>query len=240
MTGGAANINGDYISDVAVETAEPQEDSPTLLHGGLQYYHHTNSQNEDNDYYIENEIEGEKGYTGDSMKAVIEYKRKYDEEQKKKAIEQAKQNAPNTTNQNWIMPVNAMVSSPYGWRIHPITKVKTFHNGVDFAANTGTLIKAPMGGVVTFAAYQGPNGNCVRINHGIIGGKKVTSTSIHLNKISVTKGQEIKQGHIIGTVGSTGKYPDGHPSSTGPHLHLSVYENGNSVDPFKYINKSNF
>lgn len=138
------------------------------------------------------------------------------------------------------MPVNGRISSPYGWRIHPITKVKTFHNGVDFAANKGVIIKAPMGGTVTFAAYQGPNGNCVRINHGIINGKTVTSTLIHLNTINVTKDQIIKQGHIIGTVGSTGKYADGRSSSTGPHLHISVYENGQHVDPLKYINKSRF
>jgi len=79
------------------------------------------------------------------------------------------------------------------------------------------------------------NGNCVRINHGIISGKKVTSTYIHLNTINVRVGQQIKQGHIIGTVGSTGKYPNGQPSSTGPHLHLSVYENGQHVNPYKYI-----
>ena len=180
------------------------------------------------------------------MELAEKYKRKYDEEQKKKALEQAKLNIADKTNSqqsssaNWIMPVNARISSPYGWRIHPITKIKTFHNGVDFAANTGNIIKTPANGSVTFAAYQGPNGNCVRINHGIINGKKVTSTYIHLNTINVKVGQQIKQGHIIGTVGSTGKYPNGQPSSNGPHLHLSVYENGQHVNPFKYINKSRF
>ena len=179
------------------------------------------------------------------MELAAEYKHKYDEEQKQKAEELAKQQAatqttPQQSSTNWIMPVNARVSSPYGWRIHPITKEKTFHNGVDFAANTGDITKTPMSGTVTFAAYQGPNGNCVRINHGIINGKKVTSTYIHLNTINVKVGQQIKQGHIVGTVGSTGKYPNGQPSSNGPHLHLSVYENGQHVNPFKYINKSRF
>ena len=225
-------------------TAVANDEIIPVLQGGLQYNHYT--EQEDSDYYVENEIDGDEGYSGDSMELAAEYKRKYDEEQKQKALEQAQQNIANKTNSqqssstNWIIPVNARVSSPYGWRIHPITKVKTFHNGVDFAANTGDIIKAPMSGTVTFAAYQGPNGNCVRINHGTINGKKVTSTHIHLNTINVKVGQQIKQGHIIGTVGSTGKYPNGQPSSTGPHLHLSVYENGQPVDPFKYINKLNF
>ena len=124
-------------------------------------------------------------------------------------------------------------------RNYPAKRLVSYE-GVDFEANTGDIIKAPMGGTVFFAAYQGPNGNCVRINHGLINGKKVTSTYIHLNTINVKVGQKIKQGHVIGTVGSTGKYLNGQPSSTGPHLHLSVYENGQHVNPFKYIDKSLF
>ena len=166
---------------------------------------------------------------------------KTDEEQKKKEEQQAQQKAQQraTTNKaNWIMPCYGKISSQYGWRIHPVTNQRTFHKGIDIQAIKGTPIKAPMDGIVTFAAYDGPNGNCVRLSHGMINGKNLTSTSIHLNTISVKTGQVIKRGDLIGTVGSTGKYSNGKPSSTGPHLHISVYENGQHVNPLKYIDAS--
>ena len=138
---------------------------------------------------------------------------------------------------DWIMPCEGRISSPYGWRIHPITKEKTYHHGIDIAAKINTPIYAPIDGIITFADYEGANGNCIRINHGNINGKIVTSTFIHLNQINVKKEQRVEKGQLIGLVGSTGRYSNGKPSSTGPHLHLSVYENKVPVNPFKYIKK---
>ena len=140
----------------------------------------------------------------------------------------------------WIMPCNAPITSPFDMRTHPILKNYTKHNGVDFGAALGTPVKAPAAGKIIFARYQDPNGNKVSIDHGKVNGKSVRSTSIHLQSIAVKEEQYVKQGDIIGTVGSTGKYPDGTSSSTGPHLHISIYENNEPVDPFKYINKSKY
>lgn len=142
---------------------------------------------------------------------------------------------PKPVNPKWIMPCKGTISSPYGWRTHPIKKTRIFHSGIDIRAPLNTPVKAPTQGTVIFAAYEGPNGNCIRINHGKINGKVVKSTYIHLQAIDVRVNQEVKQGQKIGTVGSSGKYPNGKPSSTGPHLHLSVYENGQPVNPAKYI-----
>lgn len=139
--------------------------------------------------------------------------------------------------QKWIKPCSGPITSPFGMRIHPKTGEWKQHNGVDIGGSLGSPIKAPAFGHITFAGWDGPNGNCVRIDHGIINGVKVTSTLIHMQKIVVSKGVAVQQGQIIGTVGSTGRYANGKPSSTGPHLHISVYENGKPVNPFKYIKK---
>ena len=129
------------------------------------------------------------------------------------------------------MPCKGRISSPYGWRVHPIYKTKKWHNGLDIAAPTGTVVVAPADGVVTLSGYENNlNGNTVRLDHGDIAGIRVLSVYIHLQVCTVKKGQSVKMGEVIGRVGSTG-------SSTGPHLHFSVYEDvrGNDVDPFKYI-----
>ena len=141
---------------------------------------------------------------------------------------------------SWIMPCVGRISSYFGARTAPTANASTYHKGIDIAAKTGTPVHAPQAGTVYFASYEGANGNCVRLNHGTVNGKKLTSTSIHLSTINVKNGQTVKQGDQIGTVGSTGRYPDGKPSSTGPHLHISVYENGTAVNPLKYIDKSKF
>lgn len=143
---------------------------------------------------------------------------------------------PNNT-QKWIMPCKGPITSHFGWRIHPTRKERIYHKGIDIGGKLGTAVKAPAFGHITFAGWDGPNGNCIRINHGIINGKNVTSTLIHLNTININKGAAVQQGQIIGSVGSTGRYPDGTPSSTGPHLHISVYENGQAVNPLNYIKK---
>ena len=139
-------------------------------------------------------------------------------------------------NQNWIMPCRGRISSEYGWRIHPIYKTKKWHNGIDIANNQGTIIKAPADGKAYYVGYENQlNGNTIRIDHGLINGIKVESVYIHLQCFNIKSGDTVKQGQVIGFMGSTG-------NSTGPHLHFSIYENkrGNDVNPFKYIDKSKY
>ena len=92
-----------------------------------------------------------------------------------------------------------------------------------------------MWGIQIRFGFEKLNGNTVRIDHGIINGVRVFSTLIHLNSINVISGQNVYQRQLIGTVGSTG-------NSTGPHLHISIYEakRGNDVNPFKYILKNRY
>lgn len=135
---------------------------------------------------------------------------------------------PMPLSQKWIRPCPGRITSGYGWREAPIKGASQDHKGIDIGAPPGTPVKAVADGTVVHSAFDNINGNKIRIDHGKVNGKNVASTCIHLNARYVQKGQKVKQGAIIGTVGNTG-------NSGGPHLHISVYENDTAVNPAKYI-----
>ena len=126
----------------------------------------------------------------------------------------------------WKTPINyTAFTSPFGWRIHPISGTKKFHYGVDLAAPSGRPIYSTRAGTVDTAAYQaGGAGNYVQINHG--DGYK--SIYMHMTHYIVKRGQHVSQGQVIGYCGSTG-------GSTGPHLHFGISYNGTYVNPANYI-----
>ena len=105
------------------------------------------------------------------------------------------------------------VALPYGWQTNPKTEEVFFHSGIDLLATVGTPLQAISDGVEVFAAAQGTYGKLVVINHG--GG--LQSRYGHLEAIKVTPGQQVKQGEILGTVGTSGQ-----PTSLQPHLHFEV------------------
>ena len=122
-------------------------------------------------------------------------------------------------------PINgARLSSPFGKRKHPILGFTKMHTGTDFAAPTGTPIMASGDGVVTRAQWCGGGGNCVKIKHNSV----YQTIYAHMSKFGrgIKKGVRVKQGQIIGYVGSTGL-------STGPHLHYEVIENGRKINSQK-------
>ena len=119
-------------------------------------------------------------------------------------------------------PINgARLSSSFGMRKHPILGYNKMHRGTDFAAPEGTPIMASGDGVIIKAGWCGGGGNCVKIKHN----KTYQTIYAHMknfSKLSIP-GNRIKQGQIIGYVGSTGM-------STGPHLHYEVIENGKKIN----------
>lgn len=121
---------------------------------------------------------------------------------------------------DYIMPVSAPITSPYGYRIHPISGTRKLHGGTDFGAACGTPIKAADGGVVTFSGMKGASGNRVDIDHG----NGITTGYFHQSSISVKVGDKVDQGQVIGYVGTTG-------SSTGCHLHFTAAKGGSYFDP---------
>ncbi len=117
-------------------------------------------------------------------------------------------------------PVNAPITSTFGRRVHPILRFTRMHRGIDFGAARGTPIHATADGQVTRAGWAGGYGRQVRIVHG---GGLATSYS-HLSRMVVDPGAFIRQGQLIGYVGSSGL-------STGPHLHYEVLRDGQAVNP---------
>tara|TARA_B100000902_G_scaffold374583_1_gene403704 strand:- start:763 stop:2055 length:1293 start_codon:yes stop_codon:yes gene_type:complete len=119
-------------------------------------------------------------------------------------------------------PINgARLSSPFGMRKHPIDGFNKMHRGTDFAAPMGTPIMASGDGVIKKAGWCGGGGNCVVIKHNSI----YQTVYAHMSKFakSIRSGVRVKQGQVIGYVGSTGK-------STGPHLHYEVIVNGEKIN----------
>lgn len=116
------------------------------------------------------------------------------------------------------------ISSPYGYRIHPITGTRKLHTGIDYAAPHGTAIYAAEDGVVLTSGWVNGYGYTVTINHG---GGYVTLYA-HCSKLLVSAGQSVVAGQTIAKVGSTG-------NSTGNHLHFEVKVNGKAVDPAGYL-----
>ena len=122
-------------------------------------------------------------------------------------------------------PINgARLSSPFGMRKHPIDGFNKMHRGTDFAAPMGTPIMASGSGTIKKAGWCGGGGNCVAIKHN----STYETIYAHMSKFAqgIRKGVKVKQGQIIGYVGSTGK-------STGPHLHYEVIVNGKKVNSQK-------
>ncbi|MBT5419924.1 MAG: M23 family metallopeptidase [Candidatus Cloacimonetes bacterium] len=119
------------------------------------------------------------------------------------------------------------ISSYFGTRTHPITKKKSTHNGVDYAAARGTPVEATASGVVTKASWNKRHtGETVKIRHP----KGYVTLYGHLSKYGKFKvGDRVQQHDIIGYVGSTGR-------STGPHLHYTIYHHGKAINPLKLKN----
>jgi murein DD-endopeptidase MepM/ murein hydrolase activator NlpD len=121
-------------------------------------------------------------------------------------------------------PVNGRVSSPFGYRVHPIFGTRRLHTGIDMSAPYGATISAAGTGTVILSGPYGGYGNAVVIDHG--GG--LATLYAHQSKIAVSVGQIVDRGQTIGYIGCTGY-------CTGPHLHFETRESGVPVDPMKYL-----
>ncbi|MBQ9245166.1 peptidoglycan DD-metalloendopeptidase family protein [bacterium] len=127
------------------------------------------------------------------------------------------------------LPVSgARISSPFGWRVHPIFKSKIYHTGIDYAIAYGTPIRASNSGKVIFSGWYGGYGKVVIIDHGMYRGSPTSTLYAHMSKQAVSVGQHVSQGEVIGYVGSTGY-------STGPHVHFEVRVNGKPQNPKNFL-----
>ena len=233
--------------------AEADELLHQLIEKGKEYEQMVDQAEADEEALIAQIAAAEKAYNEARVREEEERRRKEEEERKKREEEEKKkQEEANKNNQNngnsnndasekpedqpsdekpnssegWIRPCKyKLLSSPYGWRTHPVYGDRRFHSGVDLAGSQGTPIVAARSGTVTTASYNGSSGYFVTINHG----DGYSSSYLHLTGFTVKVGQKVSQGQTIGYMGSTGV-------STGPHLHFSIYYNGSTVNPASYIN----
>lgn len=124
-----------------------------------------------------------------------------------------------------IWPCRGIITSPFGFRLHPLFRNKFFHTGMDIANVPNTPVFSTADGVVIFAGWQEGYGYVMSVEHGY----KYRTVYAHLSKILVRKGQFVSKGQKIARMGNTGR-------STGTHLHYEVHYNGRPVNPMKYLN----
>lgn len=137
--------------------------------------------------------------------------------------------SPNAGTRTWgtghyLTPAQGPITSPFGYRVHPIFGTMRFHTGVDIGAYYGSPVLASDSGVVIDSGWMGGYGNCIIVDHG--GG--YSTLYAHCSELYVSYGQSVARGQQIAAVGSTG-------NSTGPHLHFEVRINGEPVDPLGFI-----
>ena len=173
--------------------------------------------------------DGEVVETGNIIFANLNLQNKdlklYRHEYEKNKIDYFDENGKSMRKTLMKTPINgARLSSSFGKRKHPILGFTKMHTGTDFAAPTGTPILASGDGLVVRAQWCGGGGNCVKIKHNRV----YQTVYAHMSKFGkgIKKGARVKQGQIIGYVGSTGL-------STGPHLHYEVIENGRKINSQK-------
>lgn len=132
------------------------------------------------------------------------------------------------TSAGFMKPIGGRITSPFGWRTHPIFNSRTFHSGVDIAGPNRGSIRASNSGKVIYSGWYGGYGKVVILDHGVVNGRPTTTLYAHMSSIRVGQGQFVKKGEVVGYEGTTGY-------STGPHVHFEVRINGKPNNPLNYI-----
>lgn len=180
---------------------------------------------------LENATREKENLMGRLQQDIKEYERQYDKlndyakEIESKIVKLQREPGPYSGGKMaWPVPGYNRITSYYGYRIHPIFKVKKLHTGIDIGVPTGSKITAAADGTVIFADWLGGYGKAMMVDHG--GG--IVTLYAHNSSFVAKEGQKVKRGDTIAKAGSTG-------NSTGPHLHFEVRKNGAYVDPVPWL-----
>lgn len=143
----------------------------------------------------------------------------------------AAQSAGQGSSYTWVQgtgqlgwPVSGEITSPYGYRVHPIWGTTIYHSGIDIGVDEGTPVHAADSGVIVWSGWMGGYGYAVVIDHG----NGLSTLYGHNSELAVDEGKSVSKGQVVAYAGSTG-------NSTGPHVHFEVRENGDPVDPMGYL-----
>lgn len=128
----------------------------------------------------------------------------------------------------FIKPIGGRITSPFGWRRHPIFNSRSFHSGVDIGGPYNGSVRASNAGKVIYSGWYGGYGKVVILDHGHVNGTPTTTLYAHLNSARVSPGEYVSKGQVVGFEGTTGY-------STGPHVHFEVRANGRPNNPLNYI-----
>jgi len=164
------------------------------------------------------------GFENDPSKAIYAYN--HDWSYVNKALSYATTYSTDmipTGNGAWPVPGHIHITSEFSYRTDPFTGAKTYHEGIDIDAPTGTPVVAATDGNITMAHWNGGYGNCIEVSNS-----RSMNVYGHLSDYAVHAGEDVKQGQVIGYVGSTGR-------STGPHLHFGVYVNDSPCNPKEWL-----
>jgi len=145
----------------------------------------------------------------------------------------SRKNNKMVANSKFSRPLSGSITSPFGWRRHPIFGTRRFHTGVDISNSYGTPVYASNSGTVIFSGWYGGYGKVVIVDHGNMDcgsykGERFSTLYAHLSSISASNGAQIKKGQLVGYEGTTGY-------STGPHLHFEVRINGKPNNPLSFV-----
>ena len=136
--------------------------------------------------------------------------------------------APQVVNSRFRWPADGPLTSPFGYRMHPIFHEMRFHAGIDIGAGYGSTVSAAEQGTVIFAGEESGYGTLVVIDHGTFEGHDIATAYAHMSALFVSEGQQVGRGQPVGQVGSEG-------NSTGPHLHFEVRRDGDPIEPLEWV-----
>ncbi|WP_296601863.1 M23 family metallopeptidase [Nocardioides sp.] len=182
-------------------------------------------------------VETRRGAHADAVRARQQDQRELQEAKRREnhikqlllqAARRAKRNYTGSTTGLLERPVGGAVTSPFGYREHPIYHYWGLHDGTDFGVSCGEGMRAVAGGTVIAKYYSAVYGNRLYLSLGNINGKNVTAVYNHATGYRVGVGDHVSQGEVVGYVGSTGW-------STGCHLHFTILVNGTAVDPMNWL-----
>ncbi len=168
--------------------------------------------------------EAERRAREEAARKAAEEARKAKEEAERKAEEERRKLLEDESKMLFPCPEGLRITSPFGWRIHPVYKTEKFHKGIDISAYTGVDIIAVLSGTVITAQWNDSYGYYVVVYHG----NGLSTLYAHSSKLIVKVGDYVERGQTIALVGSTGV-------STGSHLHFEVRVNGDPVNPIDYL-----